>query len=164
MNDRDTSAEQPQGTRESLEGKASSGAPPGISDLDRTRLFGEQFVGFIRDVTDMARMEALLAVKSMPKLVMLWFLMMPVILLTWCSFSVMVAWAVYSFFNSPGFGVVTFFVMQLLLLIVCRWRYAIYRKRMTLPYTRHHLGNFIRGFADESANANAGKKSPIDEA
>lgn len=165
MNHRDINADDPKDTRESPEGQASSGPPPGISDLERTLLFGEQFLGFIRDITDLARMEALLAVKSFPKLMMLWLLMMPVILLTWCSFSVMIAWAVYSVFNSPGFGVVTFFVMQLLLLIVCRWRYVIYRERLKLPYTRRHLGKFIRGFSDEPANkAHTEKKYPTDAA
>lgn len=148
-------------------------APPGENpspggatergDIERTLEFGEHLIGFIRDATDLARIEALLAVKSMPRLVMLWFLMMPILLLTWCSFSAMIAWGVYALSANPGFGFVAFFVLQLLILMVCRWRYSVYKARITLPYTRQHLGNFIRGFNHEPDGARAGKKYPANE-
>ena len=75
---------------------------------------------------------------------MLWLLMMPVILLTWCSFSALTAWAVYEASEEIGLGIFMFFMQQLLLLLTCRWLFLKYRVRMTLPYTRAQLDTFMR--------------------
>ncbi|WP_039917775.1 hypothetical protein [Cellvibrio mixtus] len=146
-------------------GQKSSGAnissediPDKPGDLEKTLLLGEQILGLVNDVVDLARMEALLAIKSAPKVLMLWFLMMPIILLTWCSFSAWVAWMLYSINEQPGVGLFAFFLQQLLLLIVCRWFYAKNRLRMTLPYTRAHIDKFMKGFADGSGRSSEAKK------
>ncbi len=128
---------------------AATGAtqPPGTSwetDLNQTLKLGEQFVGFAGGVIDLARTEALLALNSLPKLMMLWLIMMPIILLTWCSFSVLAAWALVAVTGELGWGILTFFLLQLLLLLVCRVLFVKYRTRMTFPYTRAQVDNFMR--------------------
>lgn len=140
------------------EGAVPPGEPAETSELNKTIQLGKQVLGFAADLTDMARMEALLAVQSIPRLLMLWLAMMPVILLTWCSFTALIAWAIYSVTGQVGAGVFAFFLQQILLLIVCYLLYGKYKKRMTMPYTRKHLDNFIKGFANESSNSVGDKK------
>jgi hypothetical protein len=62
-----------------------------ITDIEQTLQLGEQFVGAVGGIVDLARMEALLAIRALPKLLMLWLLIMPIMLLTWCAFSVLMA-------------------------------------------------------------------------
>jgi hypothetical protein len=141
------------------EGTIPSGNDSGFNkELEKSLRLGEQVVGFITDVTDVAGMEAALAAKSIPRLIMLWFLIKPAILLSWCSFSVMIAWFAYSASDLVGVGLFAFFLLQLLLLLVCYRLYAKHKVRMTFPYTREHLGRFMRGFNDESSNSAGNKK------
>ncbi len=140
------------------ENTTSEGISGASGDLEKTLLLGEQILGLVSDVVDLARMETLLAIKSAPRVLMLWFLMMPIILLTWCSFSAWVAWMLYSLDERPGVGLFAFFLQQLLLLIVCRWVYTKNRLRMTLPYTRAHIDKFMKGFADGSGRSSEVKK------
>ncbi len=141
------------------EGATPSGNGAGFNkELEKSLHLGEQVVGFITDVTDVAGMEAALAAKSIPRLVMLWFLIKPAILLSWCSFSVLMAWLAYSASNLAGVGLFAFFLLQILLLLVCYRLYAKHKARMTFPYTREHLGRFMRGFNDESSNSTGTKK------
>jgi len=127
----------------------------GLSDdIQQTVKLGEEFVTFLGGIIDLARMEALLAVRTFPKVLMLWLLMMPVILLTWVSFSVFAGWGVYALSGELGWGIFTVFFQQLLLLLVCRWLFIKYRERMTLPNTRVQVDNFVRsvkhGFSHQS--------------
>lgn len=117
-------------------------------DVEQTIKLGEQFVGAMGGIMGLAHTEALLAVRTLPKLIMLWLLIMPVILLTWCAFSALVAWSVFAASGEPGLGMLTFFLQQVVLLLSCRWLYTKYRTRMTLPYTRAQIDNFIRSTKD----------------
>lgn len=132
--------------------------PSKLDDFKHVLELGEQVVALINDIADLARMETMLAIRSLPRLLMLWFLMMPILLLTWCSFSGWVAWMVYATTLQAGLGLFVFFLQQLLLLFVCRWLYAKYQLRMTLPYTREHIDKFIRGFDHGSSGAGEVKK------
>lgn len=114
------------------------------ADIESTLQLGEQFLGVVGGVVDLARAETLLAIRTLPKLMMLWLLIMPVILLTWCAFSALTAWAVFAVTEQVGFGMLAFFLLQVLLLIVCRLLFVKYRTRMTLPYTRAQIDNFVR--------------------
>jgi len=120
------------------------GSDWGLS-VEQTLQLGDQFVGFAAGVVDLARVEILLAARTLPNLMMLWLLMMPIMLLTWVAFSVLMAWAVFETSQQIGLGLLVFFLQQALLLLVCRWFFVRHRMRMTLPYTRAHIDNFIRG-------------------
>jgi uncharacterized membrane protein YqjE len=119
-----------------------------MTEIEQTLQLGEQFVGAIGGIVDLARVEALLAIRTLPKLLMLWLLIMPVILLTWCAFSALVAWSVFAASEEVGLGMLTFFLQQIVLLLTCRWLYLKYRTRMTLPYTRAQVDNFVRSTQD----------------
>ncbi len=114
------------------------------ADVNKTLQLGEEFVGFVTGVVDLARIEALLAIRTLPNIMMLWLMMMPIMLLTWCAFSVLMAWVVFSASQQIGLGLLTFFLQQVVLLLVCRLLYVKYRMRMTLPYTRAQIDNFVR--------------------
>lgn len=119
------------------------------ADVAHTLQLGEQLVGFVGGVVDLARVEALLAVRTLPKLMMLWLLMIPIILLTWCAFSALMAWSIAAASEQIGLGMLAFFLLQVLLLLVCRWLYVKYRARMTFPYTRAQVDNFVRSTQHE---------------
>jgi len=114
------------------------------ADVEQAVRLGEQIIGFLTGTLDLARLEMMLAVRTVPRLVMVWLLMMPVILLAWCSFSALTAWAVFEVSEEVGLGIFTFFLQQLLLLLSCRWLFVKYRQRMTLPYTRAQIDTLMR--------------------
>ena len=145
--------------KETAEADPSTGGslPPPDNVKDILAL-GEQVVGLVNDIADLVRMETMLAIRSIPRLLMLWFLMMPILLLTWCSFSVWIAWMLYAATQQSGIGFFAFFLQQLLLLFVCRWLYGKYQVRMTLPYTRQHIDKFLRGFNDGPTGPGETKK------
>lgn len=115
------------------------------TNIEQTLQLGDQFIRFAAGIVDLARTEIALAVRTIPNLMMLWLLMMPIMLLTWSAFSILMAWLAYAASDNVGLGLFTFFLQQVLLLLVCRWWYLRYSKRMTLPYTRAHIDNFVRG-------------------
>lgn len=119
-----------------------------LTDMEQTLQLGDQFVGFAVGVIDLARIEALLAIKTLPKLLMLWLMMIPIILLTWCAFSALAAWSIYAASGEIGLGILMLFLLQVLLLLSCRWLFIKYRLRMTLPYTRAQIDGFIRSNSD----------------
>jgi len=129
-----------------------------ITDIEQTLRLAEQLVGTVGGIVDLARAEALLAVRTFPKLMMLWLLIMPIILLTWCAFSALLAWSVFAASEEVGLGMLTFFMEQIVLLLACRWLYVKYRTRMTLPYTRAQLDNFVRSTRDGFKGANQTKE------
>lgn len=118
------------------------------ADVEKTLQLGEQLVGCISGVVGLARVEAMLAIHTLPKLIMLWLLIMPIMLLTWCAFSILLAWSVFAASGQVGLGMLTFFLQQVLLLLVCRWLFIKYRTRMTLPYTRAQIDNFVQSIQD----------------
>jgi uncharacterized membrane protein YqjE len=118
------------------------------TDVEQTLQLGEQFAAFIGGVVDLARVEILLAIRTLPKLMMLWLLIMPIMLLTWCAFSALMAWSVFAASGQVGLGILVFFLQQVLLLLICRWLFVRYRTRMTLPYTRAQIDNFVRSTQD----------------
>lgn len=148
-------AEQPQ------ESPLPPGEGPAASwetDVAQTLQLGEQLIGFAGGIVDLARTEALLAVNTLPKVMMLWLLMMPVILLTWCAFSALIAWSVVALTEQLGFGMLAFFLLQVLLLFSCRWLFVKYRTYMTFPHTRAQIDNFVRSTKNEFSRRSEAKE------
>jgi uncharacterized membrane protein YqjE len=127
-------------------------------DFEETLALGQQFTNYMAKALDLARIEVLLAFQTLPKLMMLWLMMMPIILLTWCSFSLFVGWVVYSLSAQIGLSILVFFLLQVCLLFMCRWLYGQYRTRMTLPYTRAQVNDFIRSMNHEFDPSSEAKK------
>lgn len=137
----------------SRDGEPENNASPNATenwanDIGQTLQLGEQLFGFVGGVVDLARVEALLAIRTLPKLIMLWLLIMPIMLITWCAFSTLIAWSVFAASGQVGLGMLTFFLQQVLLLLICCWLFVEYRTRMTLPYTRAQIDNFVRSVQD----------------
>tara|TARA_R100000656_G_scaffold43761_2_gene36122 strand:- start:966 stop:1442 length:477 start_codon:yes stop_codon:yes gene_type:complete len=140
------------------EGSNQNAQPQWVDDLEQTLILGKQFSKFAVDLMDLAGAEMLLAVKSFPKLIMLWLLMMPIILLSWCAFSGLIAWLVFALSAHTGLSLFAVFLLQILLLISCRWLFFQYRKRMTLPYTRNQIASFVRSINNEFNDRNSTEK------
>ena len=119
------------------------------ADAEQILELGKQFLDFGAGLMSLARAEALLSVRTFPKLLMLWLLMVPVILMTWCAFSVLLSWMVTAASNQIGLGIFTFFLLQLLLLLMCYWLIVRYRARIGFSYTRTQFMDFIRSIQYE---------------
>lgn len=132
--------------------------PNWLTDLEQTLQLGDQFLSFAVGVVDLARVEALLAMRTLPKLIMLWLLMLPILMLTWAAFSALAGWAMYAASDEVGLGLLMVFMMQVLLLLVCRWFIVKYRKRLAMPYTRAQINSFMRSTSDESSNRSETKE------
>ena len=89
---------------------------------------------------------------------MLWLLIMPIMLLTWCAFSALVAWSVAALTEQLGFGMLAFFLLQVLLLFSCRWLFVKYRTYMTFPHTRAQIDNFVRRTKNEFSRRSEAKE------
>jgi len=127
-------------------------------DFEKTLLLGEQITCVMGSIVDLARAELLLALQTLPKLMMLWLMMMPIALLSWCSLSVLFAWFVYAASAQIGLGVLVFSLLQVLLLLICRWLFVRYRTRMTLPYTRAQVDDFVRSVKNELSSQSRTKE------
>lgn len=140
------------------EGSNQNAQPQWADDLEQIFLLGKQFSKFAVDLMDLAGAEVLLAVKGLPKLIMLWLLMMPIILLIWCAFSGLIAWLVFTLSAHTGLSLLAVFLLQILLLISCRWLFLQYRQRMTLPYTRDQIASFMGSINNEFSERNSAEK------
>ncbi len=126
------------------EEQAASGSSSLTSELENTLQLGAQLIHCAVGVADLAKAELQLAIHSLPRLLMLWLITMPILLITWCSFSVLIAWCVYELSNIGVLGFLVFFLMQLFLLLVCNSLYRKYRTRMMLPNTSAQIRDFIK--------------------
>lgn len=146
-------------TKEIPGGVTSAGdVPANSNELHKTIELGRQVAGFVVDLADIARMEAMLAAKVMPRVLLLWLAMVPIILLAWCSFAACIGWAVYSLTESLGAGLFVFFLQQMLLLLLCHLLQRKSKAQMAMPYTRNHLNNFLKGFSNEAGDQASAKK------
>lgn len=83
--------------------------------------------------------EAALAVASLPALLALGFARAPVYLLTWLSFCIFVACAVYAWFDNVVAGAGAFFALQLGLAVLLEWKIRRLHERIDFPESRKGL-------------------------
>ena len=119
------------------------------SDVEKTVQLGEQFVGVLGGVVDLARMETLLAVRTVPKFIVLWLLIVPIVFLAWCAFSTLMSWAIFSVSEQIGLALLTFLLLQIVLLLICWWTFERFKKHMSFQYTRSHIASIMQGVKDE---------------
>lgn len=146
---------------ESPEEQSASGGTPLASDLENTLQLGTHIIDCAVGVADLARVEVQLAIHSLPRLVMLWLITMPILLLTWCSFSVLIAWCVWELTGVNAVAFLVFFLLQLLLLLTCHLLYRQYCMRMTLPNTVAQIKTFIRMLNYGSSNTSKTEKKSV---
>jgi len=123
-------------------------APNQPADLDELRAW----LDWLREASDaggavlkLALLELRLALGDGRRLVLLGLLMLPVVMLAWFSFSVLLAWLAYQYGQSVTFGLCAFLAAQLVAL-GAMWQLRLkYRKSLSLPATRRHLNAFVEG-------------------
>jgi hypothetical protein len=83
--------------------------------------------------------EAALAVSSIPQLIALNLALIPIALLTWISFGVLVACGVYEWTGHVAYAAAAFFVLQVALVLLLESRVRRVRTRLTFPESRQGL-------------------------
>lgn len=126
--------------------------------LQQTLALGDQALGYLTNLADLFRLEAMLALKSAPRAFIVWLLLMPAILLTWLAFSIMVSWGVYEWLAIPITGFATFFLLNLILLVICKFSLQRYVHRMGFPETRAQIQAAMGGLQDEIDKARQSEK------
>ncbi len=91
----------------------------------------------------LAAAELQLAAGDLRRFLLLSLLVLPVGFLAWLGLALFLSWAVYSASGSLGAGFAGFFLLHFAILLVIRQRLARYRKSMSLPVTRDHLGEIV---------------------
>ena len=138
--------------------KSASFIPDDIAgELAQTAALGRRIVDFFLSSMDLAGLEIRLAVQTLPKLILIILLMVPLLLLVWCSFSVLIAWCVFTLTAQMGLGLLAFFVLQVGLFLICRSFFNKYCSRMTLPNTRAQIAA-LTGGDDELTRRNKAKE------
>lgn len=90
-------------------------------------------------IVELAKVEALQALETLPRLLMLACCRLPVLLLTWLSFAVLVACAIYTSTGNLVAAAGSFFLLQLALTLVLEYRTQRLHERMKFSKTREAL-------------------------
>ena len=102
------------------------------------------------DIFQLVQLELRLAISDSPRLLILALLFIPLLMLTWVSFSALLAWLVYLLNTSVTQGLLAFFIIQLLGLVAISMGCKHYKKSLTLPLTRQHIRRLV---GDQSSDS-----------
>jgi len=97
------------------------------------------------DIFELLLLEVRLAISDSKRLLLLALLFVPILMLTWISFSVLLAWQFYLFNMSVTQGLLAFSIIQFLGLVSIAMGWNHYKKSLTLPLTRQHIRRFVGG-------------------
>ena len=110
------------------------------------QLISNEIENWIRLLSDsgtsmlrLVRAEMMLAATGMPQLLALWLLMVPLILLAWVGFSVLLGWLAWFFSAQVWAGLLTFVLLQLLCCYLVFRRIANIQEEVLFPATRRQL-------------------------
>lgn len=95
------------------------------------------------DIFKLLQLELRLALSDSPRLLVLALLFIPILMLTWISFSALLAWLIYLLNTSVTQGLLTFFIIQFLGLVGISIGWKHYKKSLTLPLTRQHISRLV---------------------
>ena len=109
------------------------------SEFQNAVAIGDQVIGYLGSLGELARLEIGLAFQSIPRLLSAWALLIPLALLLWVSFSATLAWSAYSLSGYPLVGFSCFSLLQLIGCAVAAYQLRRYRQRLRLPNTRREL-------------------------
>lgn len=102
------------------------------------------------DILDLFQLEVQLAVSDIKRLILLAKLFVPMLMLTWISFSAVLTWHVYLLNESVSQGLLFSCFLQFLGLLAISMGWKHYQKSLTLPLTRQHICQFIKGQSNDS--------------
>ena len=90
-------------------------------------------------ILKLARLESRLAIRQVP-VAFRWLLtLIPLLILTWVSFSTLISWALYDWTSNPTLGALTFFLMQGMATLWVLHRLHVAMHRMAFRNTLKHL-------------------------
>jgi hypothetical protein len=91
-------------------------------------------------------LELRLAIHAIPRIIGLTLISLVLALFVWLSFAFGIAWSCAFIFGSTGWGILAFFLLQLLALFVCMGLTRKYTRRLTLPNSRNFLRQLEEAF------------------
>lgn len=91
----------------------------------------------------LASAELQLAAGDLRRFLLLSLLVVPVAILAWLGFALFLSWAAYSVSGSLGAGFAGFFLLHLFMLLAIRQLMLRYRRSLSMPLTREHLGEIM---------------------
>lgn len=128
---------------ENPEDKAEKAEP-----LDQLQIWAswlEQAGTLSSDVFQLLQLELRLAVSDSKRLLILALLFVPMLMLTWISFSVLLAWQVYLLNMSVTQGLLACCMIQVLGLLGIAMGWNYYKKSLSLPLTRQNIRQLTGG-------------------
>ncbi len=126
------------------------------SELERAHTLATQVSDWGGAMLGLIRLELVLALQSLPRILALALALLPLAGLTWISLSLLLAWLAYAASGVVAVGLLTLFVLQLGLLILCYSRLKALRAQSTFPETRQQWRLFL-------ANLNSGQETATGE-
>ncbi|MFT6927977.1 MAG: putative membrane protein YqjE [Psychromonas sp.] len=116
-----------------------------LEDLQLWASWLQQAATISTDIFQLVQLELRLAISDSKRLLVLALLFVPILILSWISFTVLLAWLVYQINSSTTCGLLAFFVCQILALLAIFWGWGHYKKSLSLPLTREHIQQFTAG-------------------
>ena len=129
-------------------GADSSAQTPPIAEFEIWKARLQQVEAIAADFMKLLQLELSLALGSAKRIMILALAILPLLLLTWIAFSCLIAWLVYQYSHSQGWGIFAFLMVQLLALYLIRLAWKHYQKDLSLPLTRQHMQNFYRSIKE----------------
>ena len=137
-------------SKESSATESKSEAPKTLDDISLLINWLQHAASTGSEIFDLFQLEVRLAVTDMMRLMVLAKLLIPMLVLTWMSFSALLTWQAYLCNSSVTQGLLFLCLLQFcgLLLIALGWKH--YRKSISLPLTRKHIQQFFQGQSRDS--------------
>jgi len=147
-------------TRESSEATDTAGGKSGgqslWSELERAHKLATQVSDWGSAMLGLIRLELVLTLQSLPRILALALALLPLAGLTWISLSLLLAWLAYAASGVVAVGLLTLFVLQLALLTLCYSRLKTLRAQSAFPETRQQWRLFL-------ADLNSGQEDATGE-
>lgn len=131
------------------------------SEFHRLLTLGRQLVGAAGDLLGLARVEAALALSALPKVGVIALLAIPIGLLSWISFSALVAWGAFQWLDSFGVAILAFFLVQVITLVVFVSLVKKWIQDMKFTYTKNNFAKFAKEFSNGSKGASESEKQSV---
>jgi hypothetical protein len=105
----------------------------------------EQVGTLSSDIFQLLQLELRLAISDSKRLLILALLFVPMLMLTWISFSFLLAWQVYLLNMSVTQGLLACCMIQFLGLVGIAMGWNFYKKSLSLPQTRQNICRLTGG-------------------
>ena len=138
-----------------------SGIADGSSETDHFKelvYFGKGVNQYIIALADLAKAELVFALQTLPKLVMVSIIILPVAMLVWLTFSALIYWLVLSLTTSVTSGLVVLFLLQTIVLMGCLSLRRVYLNRLKFSNTREQIASFFSEISDHDTKINPKQK------